>query len=103
MHPEDSAGLKNNLNCDQTSPESAQFALTCLNLYDFMVISELHIRGGIGDNSKIIGRTHGTPYHGYGYIPPRFGGNVVRRMGTQQQFKDNFSYFATKTYIVTPH
>ena len=32
-----------------------------------------------------FGQTHGAPYHGYGYIPLRFGGNVVRRMGTQQQ------------------
>ena len=31
------------------------------------------------------GRTHGAPYRGYGYVPLRFGGNVVRRMGTQQQ------------------
>ena len=30
-------------------------------------------------------RTHGTPYHGYGYVPLRFEGNVVRRMGTQEQ------------------
>ena len=32
----------------------------------------------------IYGRTHGAPYRGYGYVPLRFGGNVVRRMGTQQ-------------------
>ena len=32
-----------------------------------------------------FGRTHGAPYRGYGYVPLRFGGNVVRRMGTQQQ------------------
>ena len=34
-----------------------------------------------------IGRTHGAPYRGYGYVPLRFGGggDVVRRMGTQQQ------------------
>ena len=35
-----------------------------------------------------FGRTHGAPYRGYGYLPLRFGGgggNVVRRMGTQQQ------------------
>ena len=31
-----------------------------------------------------IGRTHEAPYRGYGYVPLRFGGNVVRRMGTQQ-------------------
>ena len=33
------------------------------------------------------GRMHGAPYRGYGYVPLRFGGNVVRRMGTQQQTK----------------
>ena len=32
-----------------------------------------------------IGRTHGVPYRSYGYVPLRLGGNVVRRMGTQQQ------------------
>ena len=34
-----------------------------------------------------IGRTHSAPYRGYGYVPLRFGGggDVVRRMGTQQQ------------------
>ena len=33
-----------------------------------------------------FGRTHGAPYRGYGYVPLRFrGGDVVRRMGTQQQ------------------
>ena len=38
-----------------------------------------------------LGRTHGTPYRGgYMYVPLRFGvggwgGNVFRRMGTQQQ------------------
>ena len=31
------------------------------------------------------GRTHGAPYCGHGYVPLRFGGNVVMRMGTQQQ------------------
>ena len=31
------------------------------------------------------GWMHGAPYRGYGYVPLRFGGNVVRRMGTQQQ------------------
>ena len=33
-----------------------------------------------------IGRTHGAPDRGYGYVPLRFaGGDVVWRMGTQQQ------------------
>ena len=31
------------------------------------------------------GRTHGAPYRGHGLVPLRFGGNVVMRMGTQQQ------------------
>ena len=35
-----------------------------------------------------LGRTHGAPYRGYGYVPLRGGGggggNDVRRMGTQQ-------------------
>ena len=34
---------------------------------------------------RSIGRTHGAPYRGYGYVPLRFGGNVVRRIRTQQQ------------------
>ena len=32
-----------------------------------------------------FGRAHGALYLGYGYVPLRFGGNVVRRVGTQQQ------------------
>ena len=32
----------------------------------------------------------GAPYRGYGYVPLRFGGNVVRRMGTQQQQLKDF-------------
>ena len=31
------------------------------------------------------GRTHEAPYRGHGLVPLRFGGNVVMRMGTQQQ------------------
>ena len=31
------------------------------------------------------GRTHGAPFRGYGYVPLRNRGNVVTRMGTQQQ------------------
>ena len=33
-----------------------------------------------------LGRTHGAPYRGYGYVPLGFGGggDVDRRMGTQQ-------------------
>ena len=33
------------------------------------------------------------PYRGYGYVPLRFGGNVVRRMGTQQQQDGGFIVF----------
>ena len=33
----------------------------------------------------IYGRTHGAPFCGYGYVPLSNGGNVVTRMGTQQQ------------------
>ena len=33
----------------------------------------------------VCGRTHGAPYRGHGSVPLRFGGNVVMRMGTQQQ------------------
>ena len=32
-------------------------------------------------NEYLIGWTHGAPYRGYGYVPLRFVGNVVRRMG----------------------
>ena len=35
--------------------------------------------------SLYIWTTHGGPYHGYGYVPLKFVGNVVRRIGTQQQ------------------
>ena len=31
------------------------------------------------------GWTHGAPYHSNGYVPLRFEGKVVMRMGTQQQ------------------
>ena len=31
--------------------------------------------------------SNGAPYRGYGYVPLRFGANVVRRMGTQQQHR----------------
>ena len=33
------------------------------------------------------GRTHGAPFRGYGYVPLRNGGNVVTRIGTQQQLQ----------------
>ena len=36
---------------------------------------------------SFIGWTHSAPYRGYGYASLRFGGNVVRRMGTQQQVR----------------
>ena len=35
--------------------------------------------------SIFSGRTHGAPFRGYGYVPLRNGGNVVTRIGTQQQ------------------
>ena len=35
--------------------------------------------------SRKCGRTHGAPFRGYGYVPLRNGGNVVTRIGTQQQ------------------
>ena len=35
----------------------------------------------------VCGRTHGAPFRGYGYVPLRNGGNVVTRIGTQQQQK----------------
>ena len=34
---------------------------------------------------SVIGRMHGAQYRSYGYVPLMFGGNVIRRMGTQQQ------------------
>ena len=37
------------------------------------------------DLEMYVGRTHGATYRGYGYVPLRFEGNVVRRMGTQQK------------------
>ena len=37
------------------------------------------------------GRTHGAPFRGYGYVPLRNGGNVVTRMGTQQQQQRNLT------------
>ena len=39
----------------------------------------------ISEKTWILGRTHVAPYRGYGYVPLRFGGNVIRRMGTQQE------------------
>ena len=36
-----------------------------------------------------IGRMHGAPYRGYGYVPLRFEGNVVRRMGTQHEINSS--------------
>ena len=43
------------------------------------------------DRSFRYGRTHGAPFRGYGYVPLRNGGNVVTRMGTQQQRSFRFS------------
>ena len=45
------------------------------------------------------GRTYGAPYRGYGYVPLRFGGNVVRRMGTQQRaYSGTFRYHSLYLY-----
>ena len=35
-----------------------------------------------------IGRMHSAWYHSYGSVPLRFGGNIVRRIGTQQQLNN---------------
>ena len=44
---------------------------------------------------RLTERHHWTdarrPYRGYGYFPLRFGGHVVRRMGTQQQSVTNLN------------
>ena len=64
--------------------------------YLFCPSSPLYIKINSVVRVILIGWTHGAPYHGYGYVPLRFRGggggggvggegNVVRRMGTQQQ------------------
>ena len=45
--------------------------------------SYIYIIDKYGGESGILGWTHSTPYRGYGNVPLRFRGNVVRRMGTQ--------------------
>ena len=40
------------------------------------------LKGGL---TSPVSSVSGAPYRGYGYVPMRFGGNVVRRMETQQQ------------------
>ena len=49
-----------------------------------------------------IGRTHGAPYRGYGYVPLRFGGDVVRRMGTQQQQVDGECHLQERRLLFFP-
>ena len=63
---------------------------------------KIDTNNGQAYNNIIGGRTHGAPFRGYGYVPLRNGGNVVTRIGTQQQqqyyrkgkkyryFKENF-------------
>ena len=48
-----------------------------------------HIKVEESTSYAMFGRTLGAPYRGYGYIPLRFEGGVVRRMGTQH---NNSSY-----------
>ena len=45
-----------------------------------------------------LGRTHEAPYRGNGYVPLRFGRNVVRRMGTQQHIVFIVSLFSKLFY-----
>ena len=51
-----------------------------------------------------LGRTYGAPYRVYGYVPLRYGENVVRRMGTKHHNNnDNFSCISSKPYVVDLH
>ena len=60
-------------------------SMRCYNVVlNFFIFVSLYI-SRVPEQNIVIGRTHGAPYRGYGYVPLRFGGNVVRRMGTQQQ------------------
>ena len=54
-----------------------------VTISDYRMSSVIRLR--TFPSKTTLGRTHGAPYRGYGYVPLRFGGNVVRRMGTQQQ------------------
>ena len=60
--------------------ELPQLHLLCLHSFFFDTVR---------DNTTVFykqhGRTHRTTYCGHGYAPLRFRGNVVMRMGTQQQ------------------
>ena len=42
-------------------------------------------------------------HRGYGYVPPRFVGNVVRRMGTQQQRLKQFLHSFQREHIDCYH
>ena len=60
--------------------------LTWLDVCIYVPRSHFHfLKRMLGKGQLRLGRTHGTPYRGYGYVPLRFGGNAVRRMRTQQQ------------------
>ena len=50
-----------------------------------MDLSNMLYNSGQSPPVHQLGRTQGAPYRGYGYVPLRFWGNVVRRMGKQQQ------------------
>ena len=50
-----------------------------------------------GNDRISFRRTHGAPYRGYGYVPLRFGRNVVRR--TQQVMSQYDLMLALKTKV----
>ena len=58
-----------------------------IQLFSSLVLKDRDgtIKGGLTISVSFNGRTHSAPFRGYGYVPLRNGGNVVRRMGTQQQ------------------
>ena len=59
--------------------------------YKLHYVIHLSYKVTAGVNFIPYGRTHGAPFRGYGYVPLRNGGNVVRRMGTQQQQQQLYS------------
>ena len=60
--------------------------LICINFHSFLPQA-----------FSYSGRTHSAAYRGYGYVWLRFGGNVVRRMGTQQQPSSFHMNFGSKS------
>ena len=48
-------------------------------------VPKLIIRFMDPDLLKVHGRMHSTPYCSHGYIPLRYGWNIVIRIGKQQQ------------------